>query len=324
MSKKTVRRDLSLKWLELFRICASNGSLQAAADETGLSISTVSHHLSNLEENLGVRLFDHSRRPMLVTPTGRAFLRKIEGPLHEIRIAKAEASAGNIGNASYLRIGMIEDFDSDIAPSLAVYLAKRMPNCGFFYHTDSSHLLMRMLRNRELDLALLAYSSENMFDLLDHPFLRDPFVIITPKPAAHEVLGLMNGQEELPFLRFSNNLLIGKQIESQLRRLNITLPNHFECANGNTLMAMVAAGSGWSITTALHYSRAAQFQDKVQVHRFPGKSFARTLSVVSTPDCSRSVVAQVRAKMHDLLSESRLPQLHEQLPWLQDGFRLID
>ena len=60
-------------------------------------------------------------------------------------------------------------------------------------------------------------------------------------------------------------------------------------------MAMVAAGAGWSITTRpAVFSRAKQFQDQVQVHRFPGKSFARTLSIVSTPGLFAFGVDQVR------------------------------
>lgn len=324
MSNTPARKDLSLKWLEIFRICATKGSLQAASEETGLSISTVSHHLSNLEENLGVKLFDHSRRPMLVTPTGRAFLRKIEGALHEIRTAKAEASAGSLENASYLRIGIVDDFDSYLAPQLAVYMSSIMPQCDFSYHTEWSHAIVRMLRNRELDLGVVAYSSENMMDLLDHPFLRDPFVIITPKGQTPNLVDLLQGKTDLAFLRFASNLFIGRQIDSHLRRLSISLPNHFECANSNTLMAMVAAGSGWSITTALHYSHGRQFQDEVQAHRFPGKSFARTMSVVSTPDCSRSVVTQVRMKILHLLEANTLPGMHEKLPWLKDSFTLIE
>lgn len=323
MSNTPPRRDLSLKWLEIFRICATKGSLQAAAEETGLSISTVSHHLSNLEDNLGVKLFDHSRRPMLVTPTGSAFLRKIEGALHDIRTAKAEASAGRLENASYLRIGIIDDFDSYLAPHLAVYLSEIMPHCDFSYHTDWSHAIVRMLRNRELDLGVVAYSSENILDLQDHPFLRDPFLIIMPKGQSHRLVDLLQGNSSLSFLRFTSNLFIGRQIEVHLRRLNISLRNHFECANSNILMAMVAAGSGWSVTTALHYSHGQQFQDEVEVHRFPGKGFSRTMSVISTPDCSRSVVEQVRVKMYEFLEKNTLPEIHDKLPWLKESFSLI-
>lgn len=324
MAPPPSRRDLSFKWLELFQIAASKGSLQAAADESGLSVSTVSHHLKNLEENLGVDLFDHSRRPMILTPTGRNFLRKIDNALHEIRAAKAEAASGNIENASYLRVGLIEDFDSDIAPRLAVFLARQMPQCDFSYLTNSSHVIINMLRNKELDLGVVAYSSENLFDLHDQPFLRDPFLVIKPKGNAFTESQLTKGTTNLPFLRFSDSLLISRQIEAHLRRLGISLPNHFECANSDMLMAMVAAGAGWSITTALQYSHGKQFQDQVEVHRFPGKSFARTLSIVSTPDCSRAVLGKIRHKFTQLLDENAIPILHKQLPWLQDSFTLIE
>ncbi len=324
MTRRAGKQDLSLKWLELFKVCATKGSLQAAADEMGLSLSTASHHLGRLEKTLGVDLFDHARRPMRLTPTGTAFLRKIDLALYQIRTAQAEASAGNPANAGYLRIGMIEDFDSDIAPDLAVFMSRQMPQCDFSYHTDSSHTIIKMLRDRVLDMGVVAYSSESLPDLEDYPFLRDPFIVIAPKDIPQTPAELMQGASNLPFLRFSDGLYIGRQIESHLRRLGRVLPNRFECANSNTLMAMVAAGTGWTITTGLLFSHGKAFQDRVQVHPFPGKTFARTLSVVATPDCAQSVVKQVRGKVSALLADGALPTLHAQLPWLRDGFKLID
>ena len=62
MTRNSTSKDLNLKWLELFHICAQKGTLQAAAQESGLTISTVSYHLRSLEDHLGVALFNHSRR----------------------------------------------------------------------------------------------------------------------------------------------------------------------------------------------------------------------------------------------------------------------
>ena len=53
--RQSARQDLSLKWLELFQICAQKGSLRAASEESGLTISTISHHLRKLEDHLGGR-----------------------------------------------------------------------------------------------------------------------------------------------------------------------------------------------------------------------------------------------------------------------------
>ncbi len=324
MARQSTGKDLSLKWLELFQICAQKGSLQAVSEETGLSVSTVSHHLRSLEDHLGVELFNHARRPMVLTPKGRVFLRNIDDALYSIRKAKAEASAGNITEASYLRLGTIEDFDSDITPELAVFLSQNMPRCDFMYHTDASQVIIEMLRNRHLDLGITTTPTERLRDLQDRPLLRDPFVVVLPKMADQSLADIVNGHGKLPFLRFSSNLIIARQIESQLKRTGISLPHRFECHSAQTLMAMVAARAGWTITTPLLFSRARRFQPKLQMHRFPGKSFARTLAIVTTPDCSRSVLDLVNGEVRRLINLHALTPLHQSTPWLKDSFTLID
>ncbi len=324
MPRQSAPKDLSLKWLELFQICAQKGSLQAASKETGLTISTVSHHLRNLEDHLGVELFNHTRRPMVLTPKGRSFLRNIDDALHLIRKAKAEASAGSITEASYLRFGTIEDFDSDIIPELAVYLFANMPACDFMYHTDSSHAIIDMLHDRQLDLGISTTPSERMRDLQDRPLLRDPFVIILPKVNDKSLEDIVEGRTKLPFLRYSSNLIIARQIESQLRRMGISASHRFECSNNQTMMSMVSSGAGWTITTPLLYSRAKRFQSKLRMHPFPGKSFARTLALVATPDCSRSVIELVDARTRLLINDRIITPLSTDIPWLADNFKLIE
>ncbi len=76
---------------------------------------------------MGAELFNHSRRPMVLTPKGQVFLATIGDVLHAIRKAKPEASAGNISGASYLRLATIEGFESDIIHELAVFLSPPKP-----------------------------------------------------------------------------------------------------------------------------------------------------------------------------------------------------
>lgn len=323
MARATPRKEMTLKALELFQICARKGSLQDTALETGLSVSTVSHHLRCLEDHLGVELFNHNRRPMVLTPKGHGFLRNIDAALQAIRKAKTEAMAGSVTETRHLRIGCIEDFDSDITPELAVYLSDRMPDCDFLYHTASSRDIIEMLRNRHLDLGISTSPPEHQPDLVDRPLFRDPFVIVLPKITEESLARIMDGTTTLPFLQFSSDLIIAQQIEAQLRRLGLSLPHKFACGNNQTLMAMVASGAGWTITTPLLFSRARRFQSKLQMHQFPGKSFARTLSLIATTDCSKSVLDLVDRQMRRLMDERVVRPFHDSTPWLRDQFKLV-
>lgn len=316
-------KDLSLKWLELFQICAQKGTLQAASEETGLTVSTISHHLRSLEDHLGVALFNHTRRPMILTPKGQVFLRNIDGALSAIRKAKAEASAGNVTEASYLRIGSIDDLNSDITPELAVFLSQFMPNCDFLYQTDTSGEIIKQLHNRHLDLGITASPSERLRDLQERPLLRDPFVLVVPKNTEITIDEIIEGRSALPFLRFSNTLYIGRQIEAQLRRLGFTGANRFECTNSQTLMAMVAAGAGWTIMTPLLFARSHRFQPKLKMYPFPGRSFARTLSLISTPDCSASITDLFDAELRKRITHHAIAPYVDQNPWLKDSYKLV-
>ncbi|MEX0338617.1 MAG: LysR family transcriptional regulator [Arenibacterium sp.] len=320
MTRARPHDTLSLKALDLFQLCAQQGSLQAAALETGLSVSTISHHLRSLEEQLGVELFNHSRRPMVLTPKGRAFLRNIDEALYAIRRAKAEASAGN----SSLRLGTIEDFDSDIIPELAVFLSRTMPRCDMSFHTDTSHRLIEMLRNRQLDLGISTTPSERTTDLQERPLLRDPFIAVLPLGMPGASQNIADGKSELPLLRFSGNQIIARQIDAHLRRLGLPATRGFESSNNQTLMAMVASGAGWTISTPLLYSRARRFHDRVRIQSFPGKPFSRTLSILSTPDCARSMVELVEQKTRGLIEKHLLKPLIDNEPWLAGRLELLD
>lgn len=324
MATPSSPKNLSLKGLELFQSYARTHSLRETAQEAGLSISTVSHHLRGLEEHLGVALFDHERRPMVLTVKGRSFLRNISQGMQSIRKATAEATAGSVTETSYLRIGTIEDLDSDLTPDLAVYLSQQMKKCDFLYHTGTSHGIIRKLRHRELDLGIVTTPQGTLNDMQDVPVLRDPFVAVLPVGAVASLPDIIAGCSELPFLQFSADLMIATQIETQLRKLGVHLPHTFECSNNQTLMAMVAAGAGWTITTPLLFARARRFQPKVRMMSLPVKNFGRTLSLVAAPDCASAVIELVSHKLRQGFSNQVIAEMHEAAPWLGDQFGLVD
>lgn len=324
MPRRSARQELNLKSLEVFQACAREGSLQAATEQTGLSVSTISHHIRSLEEALGVALFNHARRPMTLTPKGRAFLRNIDVALVALRKARAEASAGTVTEAGHLRIGAIEEMDSDITPDLAVYLNTHMPRCELSFSTNTSRAILDMLGRHELDLGITTAPTERLRDLRETPLLKDPFVIAAPAQSDIAASGFLKETCALPFLHFSQDLIIARQIEAQLRRIGLSLPLRFESDNNQTLMAMVAAGAGWTITTPMLFSRARQFHAKLRIHPFPGRKFARNLSLLSTPDCAHSVLQLVDRRLRALITEHAITPLCVDASWLKNDFALID
>lgn len=314
---------LSLKWLDTFRRIAQSGSLQQAADQSGQSISTVSHHLKCLEDHLGVALLDHSRRPMVLTAQGVIYLRHAEEALNVLEKAQVEVSDLSAATVRELHFAMIDDFESDIGPEVTRMLAASLPGCRFTHYTRTSHEILSMLRNRALDLGVATQPQSALADVEEHAVLRDPFVLAVPTGLDASGEDCVTGRSAIPFLRYSRTQIMGQMIEAQLTRLRIKLDNTFELDSTASIMSLVAQGQGWAITTPTNYARSTRFQNRVTLLPFPRKEFSRTISVfVADPKADhvgRSVVTALRS----LVATHTIAPVVGAYPWLGDRFRVL-
>jgi DNA-binding transcriptional LysR family regulator len=318
------RPELSLKALRLFRIAAQSGSVQITAEQCGLSISTVSQHLRNLDAALGVSLLDHSRRPMVLTPQGTIYLRYVEEALGLLETGRAELTAASPHGLRALRFGMIEDFEAEIGPEVTRLLSGALPGCRLSHYTRHSREILDLLRRGELDLGIATRPQTALQNVTEIPLLRDPFVLALPASAGFTGEQAILGQAPVPLLRYSRSQIMGAQIEAQLTRLRLTLENAFELDSTSSILALVAQGDGWAITTPSNYARARRFHGQVALAPFPRKEFARTISIF-VGDAQADAVARLLAtSLRSLLAMHAIRPVVEAHPWLQDRFRLIE
>lgn len=315
--------EISLKSLEVFRACARCGSVSAAATALSISTSTVAHHLSALEDQLGAALFDRTKKPLRLTGAGEAFLADLEPALAALRQATANVNPEAMQFGRRFRFGAIEDFETRTVPDLAVFLNRKFPGLDFEYHIEPSLRLAEMLQSRSLDMGLMARPPDPLPDVSYHPVLRDPFVLVVPKGCPADAEELLTGASELPFLRFHGTQMIARQIEAQLQRMKLSLRKRMMVGNNAIMMALVAAGAGWAITTPLLYARAGRSHKDVRLLAFPNQTFAREVGLFWTPDCPEHLVALVKGKVQGLVAAHALAPVHRAFPWLTASYAAI-
>ena len=76
-----------LKALRVFEVAARNESFAIAAEELFITASAVSHQIKSLEEYLGVKLFERTKRQVQLTATGERYLQSIKESLNGIELA---------------------------------------------------------------------------------------------------------------------------------------------------------------------------------------------------------------------------------------------
>lgn len=315
-------KGVTLRGLEVFEALAATGSVAGAAARTKLSQPAVSQQLRNLETALGAELVDHGRRPMHLTQAGHSFVARTRRVLGELRLAQSELTVMDLSHLSTLSLGIIDDFDNDLTPRLVTTLAESMARCTFRLITAPSHEIAAAISKGDLNLAIAASPDESPGGLTEYPLIRDPFVLAVPKgsvPAGANALSMLS---DLPFLRYDRAQLIGRQIERHLARHKLTLPERFEISSNPTLMAMIAAGIGWAITTPLGFLRAARFHDDIDIVPLPTSPFGRRISLLASSDWIDTVPRDVAKTAQQLLQTEFIGPAQDKLPWLRGKFEL--
>jgi DNA-binding transcriptional LysR family regulator len=311
-------KGVTLRGLEVFESLARTGSVAATANDLGLSAPAVSQQMKNLAAALGAELLDHSRRPMTLTPAGRVFLDRTEKALDSLRSGHRDLNALDLTELSALSLGVIEDFENEVTPTLTARLAEGMSQCAFRLQTGPSHALAARIGARDLDIAICAAPAIDPPGTVSHLLVRDPYILAVPRGTSPD-RGLA-GLSHMPLLRRDMDQLMGQQIEAHLEAMDLHLPHRFEMDSNQSISALVASGTGWTITTPLSLLRAGRFAGGIDAHPLPGDPLERRIVLFATDDWTGPIPGQIAELAGELIETHFLTPGLEAMPWLAGSF----
>ncbi len=95
---------MDLNALADFALVANNGGLGKASRVSGRSKATLSRHIAELEEQLGVRLVERSARGLKLTEAGDMLMARTEGSITEVLDAMTAVREGLSAPRGHLRV----------------------------------------------------------------------------------------------------------------------------------------------------------------------------------------------------------------------------
>jgi DNA-binding transcriptional LysR family regulator len=308
---------VTLWGIEVFLAVAEEGSISGAARRLGVSPSAVSQQVTGLEQAVDAQLLDRTGRPVRLTPAGAMFRRHAQTILNAEAEARAELAVADLSGLTTLRLGMIEDFNAEVTPDLLTALSRDLKGCRFLLETGASHRMLDQLEARALDMVVAADLASSTADegwREVHPILAEPFVAVTPKG---------QGIGDLPLIQYTARHLMGRQIAGHLARQNLRPAHRFELDSYHAILAMVAAGEGWTILTPLALHHAARFAGRVSVQPLPFAPLERSLSLSARAGVLQDMPAQVAAQLKTLVKQSVITPALTSWPWLLGQLRLL-
>jgi len=237
---------MELMQLEMFVAVVEEGSTQAAAERVCRTQPAVSIGIKKLEERLGSPLFDRSQRHnFLLTPAGELLYSYATRLLNLRNEAIAALVSLKKLEQGHLLIGANESTNSYLLPHLTQVFHERHPNIKIevvCQHTDG---LVRQLKERRLDLALLAYLPED-HGLEAQPLVRDEVVLITSPQhqlAQRERVTVRDLEKESVIVESHPSSLRERVVEA-FQRSETPLNIRVESATIDTIKKMVAMNVG--------------------------------------------------------------------------------
>jgi LysR family glycine cleavage system transcriptional activator len=113
----------SLRGLRTFCVAARYGSFRAAGDALFITASAVSHQIKNLEEELGVALFERTARDLGLTEAGESLYREVSPLIDQLDAAVARYKEGAV--RATIRISVQPFFASEyFVPRLSEFTAR--------------------------------------------------------------------------------------------------------------------------------------------------------------------------------------------------------
>ena len=233
-----------------------------AADACLISQPTLSVSIKKLEEELDIKIFERSANEVVVTPLGQEIISQAQAVLEQATRVYEIAKRGKDPLAAPLRLGVIYTIGPYLLPELVKQNIMRTPQMPFLLQENFTRRLLEMLRNGEIDCAILAepfpsqgFASMHLYD--------EPFVVAVPSTHALAQRSAVSADE----LRNENMLLLGAEhcfrdhvleICPESARLSSSyasggsgIQRSFEGSSLETIKHMVAAGMGVTVIPRL-------------------------------------------------------------------------
>ncbi len=173
---------MDLRQLEFFSSVAAELSFTRAADRLTIAQSAVSAGVRSLENELGVELFDRSRRQIRLTSTGDLLLPKVREALDAVNAVRDAAQETAHAITGSIVIGLMTSVTLVDAPGLLGLFRTAHPGVGVRLRAArrGSAGLLDDLASGELDLAFLALSGAAPATLTAQPIASSPMVLVVP------------------------------------------------------------------------------------------------------------------------------------------------
>ena len=235
---------MSIRLLKTLIAVADHQTFAAAAQGLSITHAAVSQHMRSLEAELGITLFDRSRRSPDLTPLGRAVVARARRIVQDYETLVPSVLDLD-GVRGELTLGAVPTTLTGLAPRAMALLRDACPQLGLRIHPAQTSALLAGIARGQVDAAVISQPPTLPVGLVFHEIAEEPLaLVVSAARPGGDPLDILATQ---PFIRFNRTAVVGTLIESWLQRTGIQVREVMELDNLEAICSMVDADLGVSI-----------------------------------------------------------------------------
>ncbi len=165
--------------LKMLAAIVEEGGVTRAANRLHVTQPALSHQLRNLEEAIGMPVFDRVNKKMVLTPAGERLLNSARVVLEELRRAEEEIRSAAQPSQGVLRISTECYTCYHWLPSRIQIFAKKFPGVEIKIIVEATRHPFAPLLDGDLDLAIATTNVQNR-KLIYTPLFHDELMVVMP------------------------------------------------------------------------------------------------------------------------------------------------
>jgi LysR family transcriptional regulator, regulator for metE and metH len=170
--------NINLQHLKVINAIEKNNSMTKAAEVLNVSQSALSHHLKELENNIGERVFERRNKKLWITEAGKKILTTSEIILIELEKLELQLKAIKTGDEGVIRISTECYTTYTWLPQLIRDFNKKFPKVQIQIIAEATRKPLHYLQNGQIDIAIVSSKKEANTTLKYVSILKDELVVI--------------------------------------------------------------------------------------------------------------------------------------------------
>ncbi|BAV32421.1 LysR family transcriptional regulator [Sulfuricaulis limicola] len=290
---------MNLRDLKYFIMLAETRHFGQAAARSFVSQPTLSGQIKKLEDELGVALFERTKKHVALTPLGEALLPHARRAVEEAEALAQLARASQDPLAGSLRLGVIPTLSPYLMPLVLAPLRRQHPQLKLVLTEELTEHLLERLHRHEIDAALIATTVKDA-ELATRVLFDEPFWLAIPRkhPLYDKDSIVRRDLAQLDLLLLSEGHCLAEQAMEvcHLReRAQTGEQADLRAASLDTLLQLVGAGMGATLVPALALRSAAMTGSGVVTRQLEVPDAYRRVSLVWRRSFPRTAAVEALA-----------------------------